>query len=99
MIERWRYNFLHGTQVIRRFRGQTVLPPQPHSMLYRTLLPLLFYAPLAHLYDCNGVYLDGILANEPEWTKHVKKLLAEWVDFVLYVRTLYLFDQLHLTQP
>lgn len=77
---------------MRRFRGQTVLPPKARSVLYRVLVPILFYAPLSHLRDCNDVYLDGILANEPEWTKHVKKLLAEWVEFVLYVSVLRLPD-------
>ncbi|VDB93791.1 unnamed protein product [Peniophora sp. CBMAI 1063] len=99
ILERWRYDFLHGTQVIRRFRGQTVLSPPPHSALYRVLLPVLFYAPLSHLYDCNGVYLDGILANEPEWTKHVKKLLAEWVDFVLYATILLAANLAFLSVP
>ncbi|KZV61045.1 hypothetical protein PENSPDRAFT_759673 [Peniophora sp. CONT] len=88
VLERWRYDFLHGTQVIRRFRGQSVLPPRQLSTSYRMLLPVLFYAPLAHLHDCRSVYLDGVLANEPEWTKHVKKLLAEWTDFVLYATIL-----------
>ncbi|VDB93787.1 unnamed protein product [Peniophora sp. CBMAI 1063] len=88
MLERWRYDFLHGTQVVRRFRGQTVLPARKQTVLYKSLLPLLFYAPLAHLYDYESVYLDGVLANEPEWTRHVKKLLAEWQEFVLYATIL-----------
>ncbi|KZV61038.1 hypothetical protein PENSPDRAFT_316059 [Peniophora sp. CONT] len=88
MLEGWRYDHLHGTQVIRRFRGQSVLPPQPHSVLYRLLTPLLFYAPLAHVYDCKGVYLDGVFANEPDWTRHVNKLLSEWLEFVLYATIL-----------
>ena len=46
----------------------------------------MFYAPLAHLYDYESVYLDGLLSNEPEWTRHVKKLLSEWQEFILYVR-------------
>lgn len=87
LAERWRYDFLHGTQVIRHFRGQTVLPAREHTLLYKALLPVLLYAPLAHLYDYEAVYLDGVLAYEPEWTRHMKKLLAEWQEFTLYVRT------------
>ncbi|KZV61040.1 hypothetical protein PENSPDRAFT_759670 [Peniophora sp. CONT] len=99
MLERWRYDFLHGTQVVRRFRGQAARPPPSHSVLYQILLPVLFYAPLSHLHDCDGVYLDGILAYEPEWTKHVKKLLAEWVDFVLYATILLAANLAFLSVP
>ncbi|KZV73460.1 hypothetical protein PENSPDRAFT_288337 [Peniophora sp. CONT] len=98
-IERWRYNFLHGTQVIRRFRGQTVLPHRNHSLIYRVLIPLLFYAPLPHFYDCKSVYLDGILANEPEWANYVAKLLAEWQEFVLYATILLNANLAFLTVP
>ncbi|KZV70034.1 hypothetical protein PENSPDRAFT_456871 [Peniophora sp. CONT] len=87
-IERWRYNFLHGTQVIRRFRGQTVLPLRPPSALYRVLAPAFFYAPFSHLYECRSVYLDGVLANDVEWTTYVMKLLKEWQEFVLYATIL-----------
>ncbi|KZV73465.1 hypothetical protein PENSPDRAFT_682764 [Peniophora sp. CONT] len=87
-IERWRYDCLHGTQVIRHFRGQTVLPIRRPSPLYRALAPLLFYAPLPHLYDCRSIYLDGVLANDVEWTTYVKRLLSEWREFMLYAAIL-----------
>ncbi|KZV73474.1 hypothetical protein PENSPDRAFT_750042 [Peniophora sp. CONT] len=98
-LERWRYEFLHGTQVIRRFRGQSVLPPQRSSVLYRALAPTLFYAPLAHLYDCRSIYLDGLLANESEWTIYVKRLLSEWREFVIYAIILLLANLAFLAVP
>ena len=85
--ERWRYEFLHGTQVMRRYRGQTVLPRQGRSILFCLSMPILFYAPLTHLDDLQSAYLDGFIANEADWAMHITKLLAEWRNTVLYVRT------------
>ncbi|KZV73463.1 hypothetical protein PENSPDRAFT_648795 [Peniophora sp. CONT] len=87
-LELWRYDDFYGTEVMRHFRGQSILEPRRDSALYRVITPLLFYAPLSHLFDCRSVYLDGNLANEPEWATHVKKLLSEWEDLVLYATIL-----------
>lgn len=64
---------------------QPILLPQDQTVLYRMLLPMLFYAPLSHLHDCNDVYTVVVLMDQLEWRKYVDKLIPEWQEFVLYV--------------
>ncbi|VDB84919.1 unnamed protein product [Peniophora sp. CBMAI 1063] len=83
VMERWRFDQLQNTHAVRRFRGQSVLPSRADSILYRMAAPILFYAPLKHLEDCRGLFLDGIQVDESQWAQHVRKLLEGWQKFVL----------------
>ncbi|VDB84922.1 unnamed protein product [Peniophora sp. CBMAI 1063] len=81
-LERWHYDFLHGSPVVRRFRGQSVLPPPPSFRGYHLVSLLCFYVPLEQFRECQSAYLDGAVANEPEWVKYVQKLLSTWQGWI-----------------
>jgi hypothetical protein len=62
-------------------------PTDTHSLLIRTVSPLLFFAPNVHLAMLERVWIDETI-NEVGWKSHVAKLNDEWREFVLFATVL-----------
>jgi hypothetical protein len=56
------------------------------SILISLLSPLLFLAPEVHLREMEKLWTDDIII-ESVWKTFMSKLVSEWTDLILWVRS------------
>ena len=84
---------MYGHTGARLGRDQSIRGPKKH---YRTLLisflsPLLFRAPDTHLRGLERIWVDKVINQRP-WKIFVDTLKEEWIEFILYVKFVVIFN-------
>jgi len=84
----WRFLHFHGQRHARLVRGKTAYnkPSRKRSILISLLSPLLFLAPEVHLREMEKLWTDDVIV-ESVWNTFMSKLLSEWKDLILWVRS------------
>ena len=82
----WRFVHFHGQKTYRQGRYKTIYKDGGHkrSNLFRLLSVILFFNPDSHLRELEKAWTDEIVI-EMVWSTFVQKLVAEWMELVLYV--------------
>ena len=88
-LAHWRFLYFHGQKNARLGRQQTVYskPPRGRSPLITLLSPVLFLAPNGYLREMEAMWTDEIIVKMV-WQGFMSKLLREWEDIILWVRSL-----------
>jgi len=87
-LAQWRFIDFHGQHNARLNRQNTVYnePRRSRSIVIIVLSPLLFLAPRRYLTELEEAWIDEhILA--PVWKDLMTKMLGEWGDLILWVRS------------
>src|SRR5579863_2224351 len=84
----WRFLYFHGQKHARLVRNQSVYdkPKRERSIFITLLSPLLFLAPEVHLREMEKLWTDDVII-ESVWKGFMSKLLSEWNDLILWVRS------------
>ena len=84
----WRFLHFHGQRHARLMRDKTVYDKssRKRSIFISLLSPLLFLAPEVHLREMETLWTDDVII-ESVWKKFISKLLGEWNDLILWVRS------------
>ena len=84
----WRFLHFHGQRHARVVRDMTAYdnPSRERSMFISLLSPLLFLAPEVHLREMEKLWTDDFI-SESVWKRFMSKLLGEWNDLILWVRS------------
>ena len=87
-LAQWRFVHFHGQKTTRQDRYKSIYKDgcRNHTRLFRFLSPLFFFFPDAHLRELEKLWTDDIIV-EALWRDFMQKLVTEWTEFVLYVRS------------
>ena len=88
-----RFLHLHGREGARLDRDHSVHGQKLHKPSFlNTLCSLvLFLAPEVHLAELESLWVDNIVNHVP-WKRFIRKLQAEWQEFILHVRRVTLIE-------
>ena len=88
-LAQWRFVHFHGQKTTRQDRYKSIYKDgcRDHTRLFRSLSPLFFFFPDAHLRELEKLWTDDIIV-EALWRDFMQKLVSEWTVFVLFVSSL-----------
>jgi hypothetical protein len=95
-LAQWRFVHFHGQKTTRQDRYKSIYKEKcrSHTKLFRFVLsPLFFFFPDAHLRELEKLWTDDIIV-EALWRDFMQKLVSEWTDFVLYVSSRFLLQEM-----
>ncbi|KAK0496997.1 hypothetical protein EDD18DRAFT_1331688, partial [Armillaria luteobubalina] len=85
------YNY-HGQRHARTYRDDSVygynFHKEKHTVLFRTMNLLLFYAPIKHYTELNKVWVDRVISKE-SWQRLIEQITDKWQQHIVLVSVSY----------